>query len=135
MESAMARDAEAWERFTAIEAQRVMKRLSLAPGGGLDALAQALDHRLYALLNRQESERVAPERLVFRMRECRVQTARKRKGLPDFPCKPVGLVEYAGFARTIDPRIETRCLRCPPDEHPEDYFCAWEFTLRSSDRP
>lgn len=129
MDSAIARDAEAWERFTAIEARRIMKRLGMEPGGGLDALAGALEHRLYALLNRQEMERPAPGRLVFRMSECRVQTARKRKGLPDFPCKPVGLVEYAGFARTIDPRIQTRCLRCPPDEHPDDHYCAWEFSL------
>lgn len=130
LDEAIARDAEAWERFTVLEATRIVKRLSLAPNGGLEALAQALDHRLYALLNRQETERVAPDRLVFRMNECRVQSARKRKGLPDFPCKPVGLVEYAGFARTIDPRIETRCLCCPPDNHPQDHLCAWEFTLR-----
>jgi hypothetical protein len=67
--------------------------------------------------------------LRFEMNDCRVQSARKRKGLPDFPCKPVGLVEYAGFASTIDPRIQTRCLACPPDPHPETYWCAWEFTL------
>jgi hypothetical protein len=63
------------------------------------------------------------------MRDCRVQAARKRRGLPDFPCKPVGLIEYSGFARTIDPRISTRCLACPPDPHPPDIWCAWEFTL------
>jgi hypothetical protein len=130
LETAIAQDAEAWERFTVLEAKRIMNRLALAPGGGLDALARTLDHRLYALLNRQATERVAPDRLVFRMNECRVQSARQRKGLPDFPCKEVGLVEYAGFARTIDPRIETRCLSCPPDEHPQEYVCAWEFTLR-----
>ena len=113
LETAIARDAEAWERFTVLEARRIMHRLALTSGGGLDALARALDHRLYALLNRQETERPAPDRLVFRMQECRVQSARERKGLPDFPCKQVGLVEYAGFARTIDPRIETRCLCCP----------------------
>jgi hypothetical protein len=135
LDAAIARDAEAWELFTALEAKRIMARLSLPSGGGLDALAKALDHRLYALLNRQQTERVAPDRLVFRMNECRVQSARKRKGLPDFPCKPVGLVEYAGFARTIDPRIETRCLCCRPDDHPQDHVCAWEFTLRGSGRP
>jgi hypothetical protein len=64
------------------------------------------------------------------MHDCRVQSARQRKGLPDFPCKPVGLVEYATFAETIDPRIETRCLTCPPDAHPADHHCGWEFRLK-----
>ena len=64
------------------------------------------------------------------MIECRVQSARKRKGLPDFPCKPVGTVEYSQFARTIDPRIKTRCLQCPPDStEGRGCVCAWEFTI------
>jgi hypothetical protein len=63
------------------------------------------------------------------MNDCRVQSARKRKGLSDFPCKQVGLREYSLFAKTIDPRIKTKCIACPPDEHPENYWCAWEFTL------
>jgi len=32
------------------------------------------------------------------------------------------------FARTIDERIRTTCLHCPPDA-PEDLYCGWEFTL------
>ncbi|HIE38544.1 MAG TPA: hypothetical protein EYH30_09960 [Anaerolineales bacterium] len=129
METAIQLDARAWERFTVVEAQRIMKRHGIEPGGGLDALEKALGYRLYAYLNVQETVRVDERTLVFRMNDCRVQAARKRKGLPDFPCKPVGLVEYAHFARTIDPRIRTRCLACPPDPHPDDYWCAWEFTL------
>ena len=31
----------------------------------------------------------------------------------------------------IDPRIETRCVACPPDPHPEEYWCAWEFSIKS----
>ncbi len=64
------------------------------------------------------------------MNECRVQSARKRKGLDDYPCKSAGLVEYAYFARSIDDRIQTECIGCPPDPHPEDWYCAWRFTLR-----
>ncbi len=129
MEAAIAADRAAWERFTVIEARRIMERLGLAPGGGIPALLECLNHRLYARLNSQEVVEATEERAVFAMRDCRVQSARKRKGLPDFPCKNVGLVEYAEFARAVDPRIRTRCITCPPDAHSEDTWCAWEFTL------
>ena len=129
LEAAMELDGRAWEAFTAIEAKRIMERHDIEPGGGIEALARALGLRLYALINRQEIVEQTDRRLVFRMNECRVQAARRRKGLPDFPCKSVGLIEYRGFAHTIDPRIETRCLGCPPDPHPGDWHCAWEFII------
>lgn len=129
MEAAIEADRAAWEKFTVIEARRIMERLGMAAGGGIPALVEALRHRLYARLNVQEVVEQSDTRAVFVMRDCRVQSARKRKGLPDFPCKSVGIVEYSGFARTIDPRIRTRCIACPPDPHGEDVWCAWEFTL------
>ena len=130
MKSAIELDREAWERFTVLEAKRIMKRLNLEENGGLDALKQALKFRLYAFINEQEVIEETADSFVFRMVNCRVQSARNRKGLPDFPCKPVGLVEYAGFASTVDPRIETTCLSCPPDPHPGEYHCAWKFELK-----
>ena len=129
METAIEIDRMAWEHFTVVEAKRIMARLGLEPGGGIPVLVECLSHRLYARLNLQEAIEVTDSRAVFRMVDCRVQSTRKRKGLPDFPCKTVGIVEYAGFARTIDPRIETRCIACPPDPHPEEFWCAWEFVL------
>ena len=128
IDEAIALDAEAWERFSPIEAKRIKALLNLPERGGLEALQRALDYRLYAVLNRQTSE-LSDGVLRFFMNDCRVQSARKRKGLPDFPCKQVGLVEYSTFAKTIHPRIETRCVACPPDEHPDDYYCGWEFRL------
>jgi len=130
LEAAIELDGKAWEKFTVLEAKRIMKRLGLAEGGGIPVLAQALKLRLYAHINVQETSEVTAERLVFRMQRCRVQEARERQGLTPFPCKPVGIIEYSGFARTIDPRIETRCLTCPPDPKPENTWCAWEFTLK-----
>ena len=131
LEVAIERDAAAWKRFTVIEAQRIMNRQKIPPNGGIPALIKALQYRLYAYLNVQEIIEVSDSRCIFRMNNCRVQAARKRKNLPDFPCKPVGLFEYAYFAKTIDPRIETRCIACPPDEHPSEYYCAWKFSLKT----
>ncbi len=129
MDAAIAADTEAWRRFTEVEAKRIMQRHGIAPGGGIPALVRALSYRLYAYINEQLVVEQDDRRVVFRMVDCRVQSARKRRGLPDFPCKSVGLVEYAGFARTIDERIRTRCRHCPPDAHPDDSWCEWEFYL------
>jgi hypothetical protein len=129
MEAAIAADRAAWERFTGIEARRIMARLGLAPGGGIPALVECLRHRLYSRLNTQEVKDVTGTRAVLVMRDCRVQAARARKALAPFPCKSVGLVEYAEFARAVDPRLETRCLACPPDPATEEAWCAWEFSL------
>jgi len=129
IDAAMELDRKAWENFTVIEAKRIIKRLGIEPGGGIPVLVHALKFRLYAHINVQETKEVSDTRCVFQMNRCRVQEARKRQGLPDFPCKSVGIIEYSGFAKTIDPRIKTKCLVCPPDPHPPDVWCAWEFTL------
>jgi hypothetical protein len=129
LETAIRFDAKAWERFTVIEAQRIMETFCLPKKGGLQSLAEALQYRLYAQVNDQEITPIDDKTLLFRMMDCRVQSARKRKNLDDFPCKPVGIVEYSGFASTIDPRIRTKCIACPPDHHPKDFWCAWEFTV------
>lgn len=130
LEKAIEIDTEQWKRFTVIEAKRIMQRFSIPENGGIPALIKALKFRVYANINKQEITEVSDKRCVFRMNDCRVQSARKRRGLPDFPCKQVGIQEYSLFAKTIDSRIMTKCIACPPEPHPEDYWCAWEFSLK-----
>ena len=129
LEKAIELDAAQWKRFTVIEAKRIMRRFNIQENGGILALVKALNYRVYANINVQEIVEISENRCIFRMNDCRVQYARKRRNLPDFPCKPVGIIEYQDFAKTIDPRIKTKCICCPPDQHPDSYYCAWEFTI------
>jgi hypothetical protein len=117
-----------WTRFSPFEAWSIKRFLNLSEAPGLTGLKQALGFRLYARINSQTIVEESPASFVFRMNDCRVQSARRRKGLPDYPCQSAGVVEYRAFAETIDPRIRTACIACPPDDHPEDWFCAWRFT-------
>ena len=129
MEAAMELDTTAWQRFAVTEANRIMSTFGIARNGGLEALEKALRLRQYSLINAQRFEWSDDRnRLRFYMDVCRVQEARRRKGLPDFPCKSVGTVEFEMFAHTVDPGIHVRCLHCPP-ETPEGKYCGWEFTL------
>jgi hypothetical protein len=129
MDAAIALDTKSWERFAEVEARRIMSTFGIDVNGGLESLEQALHLRQYSMINKQHTH-WSEDRGVLRfyMDICRVQEARRRKGLDDFPCKSVGVVEFSVFARTIDPRIVTRCLHCPPDA-PDGMYCGWEFSI------
>jgi hypothetical protein len=118
-----------WAHFSPFEAWAIKRFLKLGDRPGLEGLKTALGFRVYARINVQSIADDGSDGFIFRMNECRVQTARKSKHLPDYPCKSAGLVEYAYFARAIDPRIQTECIGCPPDAHPDDWCCAWRFSL------
>ncbi len=119
----------AWAQFSPFEAWSIKQLTDMPENPGLQGLKKALNLRLYAYINEQSFEEESESSLVFRMNDCRVQSARKRKGLDDYPCKSGGLVEYSTFAEAIDARIKTECIGCPPDPHPDEWFCAWRFTI------
>lgn len=129
MDEAMFHDEEAWRAFTVIEAKRIKEFLGLPEHPGLEGLARALQLRFYGNLNKHETV-FKDGALLYRNIDCRVQTARQRKGMPFHPCKSVGIIEYSGFAKTIDERISCRCVSCYPDVTTEEPTgCAWEFTI------
>jgi hypothetical protein len=129
LDTAMALDAAAWARFAPIEAERIKAGFGMPEHGGLAALEQALNLRMYALANKQEVIRMGDNALELRMMECRVQQARRRKGLADFPCRQVAAIHFPEFAKAIDSDIQTECLACPPDPVGEGY-CRWRFTRK-----
>jgi len=118
-----------WAHFSPLEAWSIRKLLNLPPDPGLEGLKTALNFRLYSRINRQSIISEGPDSILFQMNDCRVQSTRKRKGLDDYACKSVGLVEFPYFASSIDPRITTECIGCPPDAHPDEWYCAWRFTI------
>ncbi len=118
-----------WAQFSPYEAFAVKKFLRLDNDCGLEGLKKALNFRMYSVINRQSIIDEDPDSFVFQMNDCRVQSARKRKNLDDYPCKSGGLIEYESFARSIDKRIKTQCIGCPPDNHPDEWFCAWRFSI------
>ena len=119
-----------WAWFSPFEAWSIKRLLGLSEQPGIEGLKQALQQRLYAKINIQSIIDESPESILFQMNECRVQSARKSKGMDDYPCKSAGMVEYTNFAKAIDSRIRTECIGCPPDDHPEEWSCAWRFFIK-----
>ncbi|MGM0419251.1 MAG: DUF6125 family protein [Thermodesulfobacteriota bacterium] len=118
-----------WSNFSPFEARSIKKLLNIPDNPGLEGLEKALGARIYSNINTQSSYWENDNSLVFEMNKCWVQEKRKSRGLDDYPCKSAGLVEYAYFAREIDKRIKTECIGCPPDDHPDQWYCAWRFYI------
>ena len=77
MDEAMYHDAEAWRRFTVIEAKRIKAFLKLPDHAGIEGLARALKLRFYAHINEDRVE-ISGNTLTYTAVDCRVQTARQR---------------------------------------------------------
>ena len=128
MDEAMYHDAEAWRRFTVIEAKRIKEFLKLPDNSGVEGLAEALKLRFYANINEDKIE-IDGNTLIYTSVNCRVQRARERKGMPFHPCKSVGIIEYSGFAKVIDERFVCECVSCYPDIMDKSCCCKWKFTI------
>ena len=118
-----------WAWFSPFEAWSIKELLNLPQQSGIEGLKKALQMRLYAKINVQSIIDENHNSIIFQMSDCRVQAARKSKGMDDYPCKSAGMVEYTNFAQAIDSRIKTQCIGCPPDDHPKEWFCAWRFSI------
>lgn len=128
MDEAMYHDEAAWRRFTVIEAKRIKEFLQLKENAGIEGLAKALRLRFYANINKDKIE-IDGNTLIYSAVDCRVQTARKRKGMPFHPCKRVGIIEYREFAKVIDERFTCECVSCYPDITDDTCCCKWKFVL------
>lgn len=133
MDAALELDRGVWKQFAVIEAHRLKERLALPEKGGLDALEIAFNNRLASSLNKLEILRPDEKTMILITKTCRVQAARTRKDMAKFPCISVGMVEFPEFARTIDPRIISTCISCPPATRPGIPYCSWKFTLESDE--
>jgi len=128
MDEAIEHDENAWRQFTVIEANRIKGFLGLQERSGIEGLKKALSLRMYANINDDEIL-IEDNTLIYRTLDCRVQNARKRKGMPFHPCKSVGIIEYTDFAKTLDDRFECEAISCFPDITDETCNCSWKFTL------
>ncbi len=91
-------------------------------------MKRALPFRMYANINEDEIT-VNGNVLIYRTLDCRVQNARKRKGMEFHPCKSVGVIEYGLFGKTIDDRLMCEAISCYPEITDDTCNCAWKYTL------
>jgi len=101
-----------------------------ARGNDIPSMMNALRCTTWALDLEDKEIIVEKNRAIVRNVRCRVQNTRRDKGLPEFGCKPVRFGFLKAFAKEFNPAIVVKCTVCPPDTHPENIWCEWEFTCK-----
>lgn len=121
-------DRKVWEVMGKIEARRLKKLFEL--GNNLSSMAKGLRFSGWSM-DLEDKEIIENEnRVIVRNIKCRVQNTRIKKGLSEFACKPVRWGFLKSFAKEFNPNIVVECNVCPPDDHPDDLWCEWEFKIK-----
>ena len=128
-EAATGIDAEVWSSMATIEAKALRRAFKVGENPSVSAIIDLLRNSSWAMDQPFKSIEVDASRATVSVDRCRTQEARLIKGLEEFPCKNVRLGYLTNFARALNPGVEVNCLVCPPDKHPKDLWCKWEFTL------
>jgi hypothetical protein len=122
-------DADVWEAMAEIEAKSLQKMFRTGENPNVAKIIELLRKSSWALDQPFKTIEISRNRAVLSVGRCRTQENRLAKGLSEFPCKQVRFGYLRSFARTLNPEAKVNCLVCPPDEHPKDSWCKWEFTL------
>jgi hypothetical protein len=128
-EAATEIDAGVWEAMAAIEAKSLQKMFHVDENPSVPKIMDLLRKSSWALDQPFKTVEVSNRRAVLCVDRCRTQETRLNKGLGEFQCKKVRFGYLRSFAGALNPKVEVDCLVCPPDEHPKDSWCKWEFTL------
>jgi len=126
-------DRKVWEVMGKLEARKLKETIKIE-NNDIPTIMNALKHTSWSLDLENKEIIVEDERGVFRNTNCRVQNTRLKKGLSEFSCKQVRWGYLKSFAKEFNPDIEVKCNVCPPDEHPENLWCEWEFGMKKKDR-
>jgi hypothetical protein len=128
-EAATEIDAGVWESMAAIEAKSLQRMFKVGENPDVATIIDLLRKSSWALDQPFKTIEINDRRATLSIDRCRTQEARLSKGLCEFPCKKVRLGYLKSFAKTLNSKAEVNCLVCPPDKHPKDLWCKWEFTL------
>jgi hypothetical protein len=122
-------DAQVWAVMGKIEARKLKEFLGIT-GTDIPSMINALQYTTWALDLENKEIIIKKDHAVIRNVCCRVQNTRLSKGLKEFGCKPVRFGFLKAFAKEFNPDIVVKCTVCPPDNHPENLWCQWEFTYK-----
>jgi hypothetical protein len=122
-------DRKVWGVLGKIESRRIKEFFNIKDND-IPSMMKALQYSGWSLDLEDKEVIIKENKGIIRNIKCRVQNTRIKKGLVEFGCKPVRFGFLKAFAKEFNPDIIVKCNICPPDDHPGNLWCEWEFRLR-----
>ena len=125
LDEALDLDLRMWKIGSRIEAKRIKELLDLKEGG-LQSVLRAINFMSWAASFGHRVD-YREKKAIWTCTHCPPQIGRIKAGKGEFACQPTFEACFGGLCEFIDPKVKVTCLICPPEPHPEDIWCKWEF--------
>ena len=126
-EAAVNADAHCFPANAKVQMYRLRKLFGLKDD--LQSLMDAMALSTIWANGEYEIRKIDDQRFTIKVTTCHQQVRRLEDGIGEIPCKPAGIAICEAAATVINPSAKAKCLVCPPDKHPEDVWCEWEFEI------
>jgi hypothetical protein len=126
-EAAVKADGRCFSANAKVQMHRLKKMLGLK-----DDLQSLIDAMVLSTIwanGDYDLSRIDERTFRIKVTNCYQQVRRLEDGLGEFGCKPAGVAICEAAVKVIHPEASFKCLVCPPDQHPKDVWCEWEFRL------
>lgn len=120
-------DEDVWSTIGTYMARDIKHRFKISMKG-IDAVLEALSYNPWATITKYVVQK-EKDKTVLSIPICPPQIARQKHGKNEFLCKNMHMKFFTNFGKEIDDQVKVNCLFAPPDPHPKDVWCKWEFTL------
>jgi len=125
LEVASKLNEDVWSKISTYMARDIKRRFKIS-GKGVEAVLDALSYNPWAFITKYSVEK-GEDKAVISVPSCTPQVARRKRGKSEFLCRNMHLKVFTNFAKEIDDKVKVKCLFAPPDPHPKDLWCKWEF--------
>jgi hypothetical protein len=127
---AQACDISVWERLAGYESEKIVQAFNIT-GSPVTRMMKAFQLSPWAWNLKTDYELVNENRIIWRVLHCPTVAALEREnmGREQSQCNFIEQKVNEAYAHHFHPKMKVNCLKAPPREGKDDYFCKWEFIL------